>query len=227
MNSQNILPARPGLVFYVGRAILRPVLWLRFRPRITGKHLVPLDGPVLLVSNHLSGYDTILIPSFSPREIQFLAKASLFRSRIGHWFFTSIGAVAVQREASSASQSALEIGREVLTAGKSFAVFPEGSRSHDGRLYRGRNGAAWLALETGATVVPVGLIGTNQKLRNPSTGRPDRVQIKFGAPLDLTDLAALPGGHARKTATERMMTAIQALTGQELAGEYSATSRDE
>lgn len=225
MSSLSTEVARPGPVFYIGRAILRPVLRIRFRPRISGTHHVPLVGPVLLASNHLSGLDTILIPSFSPREIQFLAKASLFETRLGRWFFTSIGAVAVHREASPAAQSALEAGRKVLAASKAFAVFPEGSRSRDGRLYRGRSGAAWLALETGATVVPVGLLGTNRKLNNPSTGRPDRVEIRFGAPLDLSDLATLPGSRARREATDRIMTAIHALTGQELAGEYSAGSR--
>lgn len=225
MSSPGTPTARPGPVFYIGRAILRPLLRLRFRPRITGQHFVPLSGPVLLTSNHLSGLDTILIPSFSPREIQFLAKASLFQTRLGHWFFTSIGAVAVHREASPAAKSALETGREVLAANKAFAVFPEGSRSRDGRLYRGRSGAAWLALETGATVVPVGLVGTNRKLRNPVTGRRDSVEIRFGAPLDLTDLAELPGSRARKEATERIMTAIHSLTDQELASGYSAGSR--
>lgn len=216
--------ARPGPVFTIGRAVLRPLLRLRFRPRITGGEHLPRTGPVLLVSNHLSGLDTILIPSFSPRKVQFLAKASLFRTRIGGWFFRRIGAIPVHRGASSAAQAALEAGREVLAAGSVFAVFPEGSRSRDGRLYRGRGGAAWLALETGAAVVPVGLIGTNRALRNPSTGRRDRVEVRFGAPIPLDDLAGIPDGRARRAATERIMAAIQALTGQELADGHAVAS---
>jgi 1-acyl-sn-glycerol-3-phosphate acyltransferase len=207
----------PGPVFTIGRAVLRPLLRLRFRPRITGREHVPATGPVLLVSNHLSGLDTILIPSFSPRKVQFLAKASLFRSRLGGWFFRQIGAIPVHREVSSAAQAALDAGREVLAAANVFAVFPEGSRSRDGRLYRGRGGAAWMAFVTGAAVVPVGLIGTNRRLRNPATGRPDRVELRFGAPIPLDDLAELPGGRARREATERIMAAIHALTGQERA----------
>lgn len=219
------LPARPGPVFTIGRAVLRPLLRLRYRPRVTGRAHVPETGPVLLVSNHLSGLDTILIPSFSPRKVQFLAKASLFASRIGGWFFRGIGAVPVHREASQAAQDALDAGREVLAAGSVFAIFPEGSRSRDGRLHRGRAGAAWLALETGAAVVPVGLVGTNRRLRDAATGRAPRVALRFGAPLDLSDLAALPGGRARREATERIMAAIQGLSGQERAEGYAEGGR--
>lgn len=218
-------PARPGPIFFIGRAILRPTLWLKFWPRITGREHVPAEGPVLLASNHLSGFDTILIPSYAPRQVQFLAKASLFHSKLGHWFFTSIGAVPVHREASSAAQTALDIGREVLAAGSVFAVFPEGSRSRDGRLYRGRSGAAWLALETGAKVVPVGLVGTNTKLRDPLTGKRQRTAIHYGKPLDLGDLSGLPAGRARREATERIMRAIQELTGQERADSYAEGGR--
>ena len=217
--------ARPGIVFTIGRAVLRPLLWLRFRPRVTGREHVPAHGPVLLASNHLSAVDTILIPSFSPRKVQFLAKASLFATPIGGWFFRHIGAIPVHREAGSAAQAALEAGTRVLAAGQVFAVFPEGSRSRDGRLYRGRSGAAFMALETGATVVPVGLIGINRAIVDPATGKPSPAEIRFGAPIALSDLAALPGGRARQEATERIMAAIQQLIGQELAGGYSEGGR--
>lgn len=217
--------ARPGVVFTLGRSILRPLLRLRFRPRITGSAHIPASGPVLLASNHLSGLDTILIPSFSPRKVQFLAKASLFEGRVKGWFFRQIGAIPVHREAGSAAQAALESGQRVLAAGQVFAVFPEGSRSRDGRLYRGRSGAAFMALATGATVIPVGLVGTNRSLKDPATGRAPRVEIRFGAPVPLDDLATLPGGRARREATERIMTAIQRLTGQELADDYAAGGR--
>lgn len=223
--SQPAPAAAPSLVFTVGRAALRPLLRLRFRPLVTGTEHIPQAGPVLLASNHLSGIDTILIPSFSPRKVQFLAKASLFEGRLGGWFFRQIGAIPVHREAGSAAQAALEAGREVLAAGQVFAVFPEGSRSRDGRLYRGRSGAAYLALETGATVVPVGLVGTNRSLVDPHTRRPPRVEVRFGRPVPLADLAGLPAGRARREATERIMDAIHALTGQELADAYAEGGR--
>lgn len=154
--------AHPGVVFTLGRAALRPLLRMRYRPLVSGVENVPNHGAVLLASNHLSALDTVLIPSFSPRKVQFLAKASLFHSALGKWFFSQIGAIPVQREAGSAAAAALEAGTRVLASGQVFAVFPEGTRSPDGRLYRGRGGAAFMALETGATVVPVGLIGTNR-----------------------------------------------------------------
>lgn len=217
--------ARPGFVFTLGRAVLRPLLRLRFRPRVTGTEHIPASGPVLLASNHLSALDTILIPSFSPRKVQFLAKASLFASPIGGWFMRGIGAVPVLREAGSGAQAALEAGRAVLASGQVFAVFPEGSRSRDGRLYRGRSGAAFMALETGATVVPVGLIGTDRAQKLPGTGRAPRVEVRFGRPIRLDDLAELPRGRARREATERIMAAIHELTGQELAEGYSDGGR--
>lgn len=217
--------AEPGVVFTIGRAVLRPLLRLRFRPEVEGLDHVPATGPVLLASNHLSAVDTILIPSFSPRKVQFLAKASLFESRLGGWFFRQIGAIPVHRAAGSAAQAALEAGTRVLVAGQVFAVFPEGSRSRDGRLYRGRSGAAFMALETGAVVVPVGLVGTDRKQRDPATGRAPRMRIRFGAPVELEDLRGMPAGRARKEATERIMAAIQALSGQRLADGYAEGGR--
>lgn len=216
--------ARPGLVFTIGRAVLRPLLWLRFRPRITGAEHVPSTGPVLLASNHLSSLDTIMIPSFSPRKVQFLAKASLFEGRFKRWFFTQIGAIPVHREAGSAAQAALEAGREVLAAGQVFAVFPEGSRSRDGRLYSGRSGAAYMALETRASVVPVGLIGTDQR-RDSRSGKKPHVEVRFGPVVGLEDLAGLPAGRARREATERIMAAIQALSGQQRAEGFAEGGR--
>jgi 1-acyl-sn-glycerol-3-phosphate acyltransferase len=216
---------RPGPVFFIGRAILRPLLRLRYRPRIVGRENIPVTGPVLLASNHLSSLDTIIIPSFASRQVQFLAKSSLFESRLGGWFMRQIGAIPVMREAGSGAQAALDAGREVLAAGRVFAVFPEGSRSRDGRLHRGRGGAAFMALEAGAQVVPVGLIGTNRELRDPATGRAPRVEVRFGRPVPLDDLAHLPGGRARREATERIMSAIGELTGQEPADGYAEGGR--
>ena len=216
--------AKPDFVFTLGRAILRPYLWLRHRPIISGTHHVPATGGVLIASNHLATLDTILIPTFSPRKVQFLAKASLFEGRIKNWFFRHIGAVPVFREAGASSQESLEAGERVLQAGQVFAVFPEGSRSRDGRLYRGRSGVAFLAFETGATVIPVGLIATDKR-KDARTGRARRVEMRFGPPVAMGDLEGLPGGRARKEATERIMNAIHALTGQERADTYAEGGR--
>ncbi|WP_217134067.1 lysophospholipid acyltransferase family protein [Leucobacter chinensis] len=214
---------RPGWLYFVGRSVLRPLLWVRYHPRVIGSESVPHNGPVLLVSNHLSGLDTILIPCFSPRQVRFLAKASLFATPFKNWVMRGVGAVPVQREASNEAQQALETGRDLLLSGSVFAVFPEGSRSTTGLLNKGRSGAAWLALETGATVVPIGLQGTGHHSHQSHGKQP--VVIRFGAPLELDDLSDLPRGRARREATERIMRAIQELSGQAFSGEYAEGGR--
>ena len=223
--------SRPGWVFFLGRAILRPTFWLLFRTRVSGRERIPVTGPVLLAANHLSGWDTVLIPVASPRPVQFLSKQSLFtgrgaRGRFVRWFFTSIGGVPVVRAAGRDAQAALEAGSAILRAGSVFAVFPEGSRSRDGRLYQGRSGAAWMALETGAVVVPVGLIGTADVRPLGWLVGGIRPQVVFGEPVELADLTGSAPGAARRIATARIMDAIAALTGQERADHVSSTSTD-
>src|SRR5699024_5590246 len=123
---------RPGFLYIAGRAIIRPFLRLRYRPLISGTEHLPRTGPVLLVSNHLAALDTVLIPSFAPRQVRFLAKESLFRTRIQAWVMRGIGAVPVHRAAGAEAQSALETGKNILLAGHVFAIFPEGTRSRSG-----------------------------------------------------------------------------------------------
>ncbi len=187
---------------------------------------------MLLVSNHLSALDTLVIPTAASRPVQFLIKSSFFTDSgpLGgakRWFFTSIGGVPVHRTTGRDARAALDAGVSILRAGSVFAVFPEGTRSRDGRLHDGHGGAAWMAHETGATIVPVGLIATATAtpfgyLRR---GAP-RLEVRFGTPLDLDDLDGLPGGKARREITERMMAAIAALSGQERSGSVNASSRD-
>lgn len=222
---------KPGIVYYVGRAVLRPLLWLVYRPRVRGRRNVPKQGPVLLASNHQSAWDTILIPVSAPRPVQFLTKSALFtgsglKGKLGRWFFTSIGGVPVVRAAGSDARAALDAGSRILRAGSAFCVFPEGTRSRDGRLHKGHSGAAWMALDTHAQVVPVGIIGAEGMRAFRHFGRGRRVEVRFGAPLDLSGLAELPGGRARTEATERIMAAIAQLTGQERSDAVNATSRD-
>ncbi|GAA5210397.1 lysophospholipid acyltransferase family protein [Microbacterium kyungheense] len=223
---------RPGVVYFVGRVILRPLFWLMYRPRILGRANVPDRGPVLLASNHLASLDTVIIPTSAARPVQFLIKSSYFTGsgilgRLKRWFFTSIGGVPVYRATGRDARAALDAGSSILRAGSVFAVFPEGTRSRDGKLHEGHGGAAWMARETGAAVVPVGLIGTGtvKPLSHLLPGRP-RLQVRFGEPLDLSDLDGVPDGKARREITERMMVAIARLSGQERSGSVNATSRD-
>ncbi|GAB6856437.1 lysophospholipid acyltransferase family protein [Microbacterium xylanilyticum] len=229
----NSTPApRPGVVYFVGRAILRPLFWLLYRPRIIGRANVPESGPVLLASNHLASLDTVIIPTSTARPVQFLIKASYFTGtgtlgRFRRWFFRSIGGVPVHRATGRDARAALDAGAGILRAGSVFAVFPEGTRSRDGRLHDGHGGAAWMARDTGAAVVPVGLIGTGtaKPLSHLLPGRA-RLEVRFGEPLDLADLDGVADGKARREITERLMAAIARLSGQERSGSVNATSRD-
>jgi 1-acyl-sn-glycerol-3-phosphate acyltransferase len=137
-------------------------------------------------------------------------------------FFGGVGAVPVERGAGSAAQDALDAGLKVLEAGDAFSIYPEGTRSRDGRLYRGRTGVAWLALTAGVPVVPVGLVGTDEM--QPGGKGPirfARVTVTFGEPLDLSRFGPATSGKARREATDAVMAAIQRLSGQEPAGVYN------
>ncbi|WP_438855216.1 lysophospholipid acyltransferase family protein [Agromyces sp. M3QZ16-3] len=220
-------PSKPGPVYGLVRGVLRPLVRLIFRPTITGAEHVPRSGPVILASNHLSFVDSIVIPLAAPRPVQFLAKSHYFtgtgvKGWMSRTFFTAIGAVSVERGAGAQAQTALDQGRRILDSGSAFALYPEGTRSLDGRLYRGRTGVAWLALTTGAVVVPVGLIGTEEiQPVGSSLPRVRPVTVRFGEPLDLGRHGAATSGRARRAATDEIMAAIHALTGQELADAYN------
>jgi 1-acyl-sn-glycerol-3-phosphate acyltransferase len=218
---------RPGFVYLFGRALLGTIARVIYRPRVSGRGNVPTTGPVILASNHLAFLDSIVIPILAPRRVQFLAKSQYFdgtgiKGSLSRLFFTSIGAVGIERGAGQAAQEALNQGRAILESGNAFAVYPEGTRSKDGRLYKGRTGVAWLALTTGALVVPVGLIGTD-KLQPAGTRIPRRyrVTVNFGEPLDLNRHGEASSGRARRLATDEIMAAIQKLSGQEEAGVYN------
>lgn len=219
---------RMGATYFLGRVVLTPLARLVYRPRVEGKGHVPRSGPVIFASNHLSFLDSIAIPVAAPRPVHFLAKSSYFDgSGVKGWvsreFFTAIGAIPVQRGAGQAALDALEQQRRLLDEGRAVALYPEGTRSLDGRLYKGRTGVAFLALQSGAPVVPVGLIGTD-KVMPVGASMPslrERVTVRFGEPLDLAHHGAASSGKARRLATDEIMSAIHALSGQELANAYN------
>jgi 1-acyl-sn-glycerol-3-phosphate acyltransferase len=214
---------RMGATYWFGRSIITPLARVVYRPHIEGRSNVPKTGPVIFASNHLSFIDSIAIPVASPRPVHFLAKSSYFEKPLSRWFFTAIGAVPVQRGAGQAALDALDQQRVLLEGGSTVALYPEGTRSLDGRLYKGRTGVAFLALQTGAPVVPVGLIGTDDVMpvgaKRPSLKH--RITVKFGEPLDLSHHGPANSGKARRLATDDIMAAIHALSGQELANAYN------
>jgi len=212
-----------GATYAFGRFIVAPLARLVYRPRVEGRANVPRTGPVIFASNHLSFIDSIAIPVAAPRPVHFLAKSSYFDGWASRQFFTAIGAIPVQRGAGQAALDALDQQRRILEDGRAVALYPEGTRSLDGRLYKGRTGVAFLALQTGAPVVPVGLSGTDKVMpvgaRFPSLR--ERVLVRFGEPLDLSAHGPAESGRARRGATDEIMAAIHALSGQELAGVYN------
>jgi len=227
--SRDVSPRTPSWVYTFGRTVLAPLARMVYRPRVEGKDLIPKDGAVIFASNHLSFIDSIVIPiAAAPRPVHFLAKAEYFtgtglKGWFSRTFFTAVGATPVERGVGQAAMDALDQQKEILASGAAIALHPEGTRSRDGRLYKGRTGVAYLALESGAPVVPIGLIGTDKVMpvgaKMPSFR--ERVVVKFGEPLDLSHLGPASSGKARRLATDEIMTAIHALSGQELAGTYN------
>lgn len=216
-------PQQMGATYVLGRSLIRPLARAIYRPRIEGRENVPRTGAVIFASNHLSFIDSIAIPVAAPRPVHFMAKSTYFEKWASRQFFTAIGAIPVERGAGQKALDALEQQRALLEDGRAVALYPEGTRSLDGRLYKGRTGVAFLALQTGAPVVPVGLIGTDKVMpvgaKIPSTK--ERITVRFGAPLDLAPHGPASSGRARRGATDEIMAAIHALSEQELAGAYN------
>jgi 1-acyl-sn-glycerol-3-phosphate acyltransferase len=218
------------LLQVVTRSVLAPVSRALFRPVIEGRENVPRTGPVILAANHLSVMDSFAIPLLAPRPVAFLAKAEYFEGLglsgyLMQKVMTATDALPVPRGQHRAAQAALDTALEVLRQGRAFGIHPEGSRSRDGRLYRGRTGVAWLALASGAPVVPVGLIGTDRMqpvgARLP---RPAKVTVRFGEPLRFDADETTPAARQRREITDTIMAAIRELSGQQEAGEYNELS---
>ena len=211
----------------VSRLTLGPLARALFRAKIVGRKNVPPTGPVILASNHLSFIDSVVITLFAPRPVSFLAKDSYFtgtgiKGFLSRTFFRGIGAIPVTRGVGQAAQDALDAGLGLLQEGEAFAIYPEGTRSRDGRLYRGKTGVAWLALNAGVPVVPVALSGTDKVQPIGSKGiRPAKVTIQFGEPLNLSRHGKADSGRARRHATDEVMDAIAAMSGQERAQGYN------
>lgn len=215
------------MLTFLARAFLAPIARLIWRPTIIGRENMPAEGPVVVASNHLSFIDSIVISLLARRPVSFLAKDEYFTGKgLKGWasrsFFSGVGAIPVKRGAGQAAQEALDAGLTKLQAGQAFSIYPEGTRSRDGRLYRGKTGVAWLALTAGAPVVPVALIGT-QNLQ-PVGSRRIRVvpiTIQFGEPMDLTPFGTADSGRARRHATDAIMHRIQLMSGQEYVDRYN------
>jgi 1-acyl-sn-glycerol-3-phosphate acyltransferase len=223
-------------VFYwVTKYTLGVALWLVFRPWSRGRKNLPRRGPVILASNHLSFSDHFFGPLPLPRKVVFLAKSEYFTGKgikglASRLFFSGVGQIPIDRAGGEASERALTSGLRVLAEGKVLGIYPEGTRSPDGRLYKGRTGVARLALESRAPVVPCAMIGTFEFL--PSGSFRPQMRIRpgaiFGKPMEFsryygmeTDRAAL------RAVTDEIMAEIGKLSGQEYVDMYAKRAKEQ
>jgi 1-acyl-sn-glycerol-3-phosphate acyltransferase len=221
------------VLYGVLHRIIPPMLRAIWRPHVIGLENLPPSGPLILASNHQSFIDSVVIPAVTPRPVNFLAKSDYFEGRgvkgrlVKEWF-TIFGALPVDRDDSRSAIASLDTALGVLAEGGAFGIYPEGTRSRDGRLYRGRTGVAQLALTSGAPIIPIGLIDTD-RLQPVGSNRPRlvRITVKFGEPIDVRGrYDGVPAGKARREITDTVMTEIQKRTGQEAAGVYNDRAPD-
>lgn len=208
--------------------VMGPAMRVAFLPRVSGVRHVPRTGPVIIAANHLAFLDSFAVPLILPRRVHFLGKHEYFtgagmKGRATATFFRGVGAIAVDRSGGRAALDALDAAAAVLARGGVFAIHPEGTRSPDGRLYRGRTGVARLAMRTGAPVVPVGITGTDRvQPRGRAVPRPGRIGLRIGPPMDFRGRdEGVPRGKAARQVTDEIMEAIQALSGQEYVDDYA------
>ncbi|SES14995.1 lysophospholipid acyltransferase family protein [Lentzea albida] len=203
---------------------------LVYRPVVEGLENIPTDGPVILAANHLSFIDSVVIPMVVPRRVSFLAKAEYFtgtglKGSLSRWFFSSLGHVPVHRGKGRDARAALDTAAEILARGDAFAIYPEGTRSLDGMLHRGRTGVARMALESGAPVIPVGIIGTD-KVQPVGSRFPKivPVTVRFGEPLDFSRYEGMEESlPVLRSVTDEIIYRILDLSGQEYVDAYQKT----
>ena len=211
-----------------------PLLRVIFRPVVQGEENVPEEGPAILASNHLSYADWLFMPLTLPRRVTFVAKAEYFTSPgIKGWFkkkfFSGAGQVPIDRGGANAAEGALSSARKILEEGDLFGIYPEGTRSHDGRLYRGKTGVARLALETKAPVVPVAVLRTDVVAPpGKKFGTLTRPGVRFGKPLDFSRYEGMENDrYILRSITDEIMYEIMRLSGQEYVDMYAGRAKEQ
>ncbi len=215
------------MAYWFVKIVLTPILRVVYRIRVEGREHLPKRGPVILASNHRSFLDSIFIPLVVRRRVTFVAKAEYFDDPKTAWFFRAVGQIPIRREGGTASEGALAAATDVLVGGGVFGIYPEGTRTRDGLLHRGKTGVARLALGTSAPIVPVGLVGTDEcQPTDKKLPRPFRkVTIRFGPPLSMEHYAARE--HDRlvlRQITDELMFEIGELSGYEYRDTYASKS---
>jgi len=213
--------------YQLSRIVAGPFLYTIWRPKVTGGEHVPASGGAILAANHLSMLDSVFLPLMLDRPVTFSAKAEYFSAsgpaaRLWAWYLKHTNQLRMDREGARAAQDTLEAALALLREGNLFGIYPEGTRSPDGRLYRGRAGVGWLALKSGLPVLPVAMIGTRRVLP------PGKVEIRIGAPLKFgPEITERPAGKARQLIAEQVMAAIRELSGQEYVHMYASDRKAE
>ncbi len=208
--------------------ILGPWLRLIFRPQVEGRDNVPAEGPAIIASNHLSFSDSIFMPLMVRRKVTFVAKAEYFTGKgikgfLTKMFFVGTGTIPVDRSGGRAAQAAIDTGLRILREGRLFGIYPEGTRSPDGRLYRGKTGVARLALDSGAPVIPVVMLNSDEiQPLGRKLPRIKRVRIRFGHPIDFSRYAGMAGDRfIERAVTDEIMYELMELSGREYVDVYA------
>jgi 1-acyl-sn-glycerol-3-phosphate acyltransferase len=220
--------------YQVSRLVAGPFLRLLARPDVSGAENIPASGPAILASNHLSVVDSIFLPLMVERPVTFAAKSEYFtgtrwRDKVVGAYLRSTNQLSTDRAGARAAQAMLDAALDLLKDGQLFGIYPEGTRSPDGRLYRGRTGIGYLALNSGAPVIPVAMIGTERILppghRIP---RPGKIEIRIGEPITFDQFRDQPAGaRQRRAVTDEVVQAIQKLSGQEFVPMYASVRKEE
>jgi 1-acyl-sn-glycerol-3-phosphate acyltransferase len=218
-----------AVLYRVAELTVSPALRGYFKPQVTGQHNVPKTGPAILAANHLSAADEVFTPITAGRQVLYFAKAEYFtgtdlRGRLKAAMFREFGHVPVERSDPRAAASTIDIGAELIAAGKALGIYPEGTRSPDGRLHKFRTGVARLALRTGAPVIPVGLIGTDRVLiQGDWRWHRAAVEVRYGAPLYFSGRAEQErSARVLREVSETIRAAVQELSGQEYVNAYGS-----
>ena len=213
--------------------VIGPFVLGVFRPWVRGKENLPTTGPVILASNHLSFSDSVFLPLIVERPVRFLAKSEYFTGKgIKGWaikqFFLAIGQIPIDRSGGRASEASLETGLRVLSEGTQLGIYPEGTRSPDGKLYRGRTGVARMILEAGVPVIPVAMIDTEKAMPTGTIiPKVRRIGIVFGEPLDFTRFEGLEGDRfVLRSITDEIMYELSRISGQEYVDVYASSVKD-
>lgn len=220
-------------MYWFIKAIVKPLMLGLYRIRVEGLENVPKKGAAIIAANHISFLDSFFIPLvIKRRKMTYLAKADYFKSWKTSWFFKACGQISCERVGGSRSQQSLEIALDVLKEGKLLGIYPEGTRSPDANLYRGRTGVARLALQSGARVIPVGLVGTDKVM--PKSAKLPRlrgkieVTVRFGKPLDFSRYAGRETDRfVLRSVTDEIMFEIMQLSGQRYIDEYASRTATE